>query len=247
MRSSEKKDRNPADPDRKSENSVEIEDPPYPIPFRRYFEWIKKKFWIGCTWILVCAGVMGLRSPASSSTNYEAQSTLFIPSTFAERVGNRRYIISNNLSQIPNMIGLIQTKLYRDQVYEILKDKDPEAEGSFYVFQTQGTELLTISAYAFSEEAARLLCESVAEVLLEQVGPEVSINGIMTVDSVHVLKHQTVVTMMDGMIKGAEFGILSFLVVCCLSAGKNPHFSSKEEVEGDLEIPVLAVIPDRET
>lgn len=222
----------------------DIEDEPERIDLVKIFRMFLKHWKALMVLMAVCGILMGILRPGTSNTVIGAKATLYIPPTIYRTVNGQRRMSSNNLSQIENALGLITSKVYRDEIAAELGTDSISNYGSYSVTRQKDTQLITIDVTSSSSDRAEKLCTAVMNVLQNSVGKTVSISNMMVVDPVRGYSNITVTSTLTSVFRGMLIGIA---VYCCYIAFKyftDRTLHSKEEAEEYLEIPILCVLPD---
>lgn len=224
-------------------DELTIEDKPRIIQFG-FFTKIMKQHWkSGISIVLIFGLLLLIVSPSGGFTGYKAETTLYTPASTRRKVDNRIYVISNNLSQLNNMVELIQSQVYRDAIAQETGIDNLRKIGSFTVERIDNTDLISIVSSASSKENAEKLCNAVVAVMTEQLGKKVSINDMVSVDSIKSYSVTTPSTLLSSFIKGCLAGAVIWFVYVLMKSFTDRKFRSAGEVEDDLQLPVFTVLP----
>lgn len=220
-----------------------IEDEPDQLDLAKFFKTYFKSWKLLILAMIICGALMGYLRPGTTSTVEGASVTLYIPPYLNKEVDGREVRVPNSTSQISNALGLIQSKVYRDQIAEHLGAESLSKFGSYDVSRQKDTEIITIRTYGSDQQKSMVLCEAVKEVLMDRVGPEVSINGMLEVDPVTPFTNVSATSTRNSVIRGALIGAALYSIYAAALYFKDRTLSSKKEAEQYLGIPVMAVFP----
>lgn len=221
-----------------------IEDEPDRIDLVHFIHLFLKHWKILVILMAVCGALLGILRPGTSSTVIGAKSTLYIPPTAYRTENGIRRPISNNVSQIENALGLITSKVYREEIAEELGTGSVSDYGSYTVTRQKDTQLITVDAVSSNTERAEELCSAVIDVLKNSVGKTVFINEMLEVDPVKGYSNITVTSTLTSVIKGALIGLVLYCIYSAYKYFTDRTFHSKQEAEDYLEVPVLCVLPE---
>ena len=221
-----------------------IEDEPDRIDLLHFIHLFLKHWKVLAILMAVCGVLMGILRPGTSSTVIGARSSLYIPPTVYRTENGIRRPVSNNVSQIENALGLITSKVYRDEIAAELGTGSVSDYGSYSVTRQKDTQLITVDATSSSTERAEQLCEAVIDVLKNSVGKTVFINDMLEVDPIKGYSNITVTSTLTSVIKGALIGLVLDCVYAAYKYLTDRTFHSKQEAEEYLEVPVLCVLPE---
>lgn len=221
-----------------------IEDEPERIDLVRFFRLFLKHWKVLLVLMVVCGAVLGILRPGTSSTVIGAKSTLYVPPTVYRTENGVRRSVSNNISQIENALGLITSKVYRDQIAEKLGTENISDYGSYRVTRQKETQLITVDAVSSSPARAEQLCAAVEDVLKNSVGKTVFINDMIEVDPVRNYSNITVTSTLTSIVRGMMIGVVLYCVYATYKYFTDRTFHSKHEAEEYLETPILCVLPE---
>lgn len=223
-----------------------IEDEPEPINAMRFVRLFFKQWKILVVLMAVCGLGWGILHPGTSSTTYGAKCTVYIPSYTSKTVNGKQVVQTNNLSQVKNALGLIQSKVYRDNIAQELGTDNVGSYGSYSVSQRPDTELITINVSSRSTDDAKKLCQAVFDVFSKQIGKQLSINDMLLVDPISPYSNITATSTITSIIKGAFGGVVLYGLYSLYLFFSDRRLHSKEEVEEYLQVPVLCILPDED-
>ncbi len=223
-----------------------IEDEPERIDLVQIFHMFFKHWKVLLVLMAVCGVLMGVLRPGTSSTVIGARATLYIPPTVYRTVNGQRRVMSNNLSQVDNALGLITSKVYRDEIAAELGTDSISNYGSYSVTRQKDTQLITIDAVSSNGDRAEKLCTAVMNVLQNSVGKTVSISDMMVVDPVRGYSNITVTSTLTSVFRGMLIGAGLYCIYVAYKYFTDRTLHSKAEAEEYLELPVLCVLPDIE-
>lgn len=221
-----------------------IEDEPDRIDLLRFLRKFLRYWKVLLVLMAVCGLGMGILRPGSTSTHYAAQCMVYIPPYASREVEGRQVIYTNNISQLKNALGLIQSKVYRDIIAQELGVDSLSGFGSYSLSKQEGTELVTINTSSSSIEKAEELCTAVLNVFQNKAGAEVSIQSMLVVDPVTGYSTVTVTSTSRSVIRGAAIGFGLYCIYVLVKFFSDRTLHDREEAEEYLGLPVLCVIPE---
>lgn len=225
----------------------EIEDEPEKIDLIRFFHQFLRHWKVMLVLMLGCGVIWGVLHPGTSSTTYGARCTFYVPPLITKEVDGKKQVIGNSVMQLGNALGLIQSKIFRDQIAAELGVENTSQVGSYSVRRAEDTELVTITTSSSDMEKAQQLCQAVLDVFQNQAAKRVSINEILVVDPVTGFSNVTVTSTRNSVIKGAMGGFILYCGYALIDFWKDRTLHSRQEAEEYFGLPVLCVLPEFES
>ena len=193
--------------------------------------------------LIVCGGAMTIIRPATSTTTYGATCTLYIPPYYEKKQGETSVMVSNNLSQISNALGLIQSVVYREKIAQQLNAVSLSDFGTYSVNRKKDTEIITINANASGAKEAEQLCNAVLNEFQNGAGKSVSIESMELVNPVTPYSSITATSTLQSVVIGAAIGFVIYLCLTIFRFFHDKTLPDPREAEKYLGIPVLCVLP----
>lgn len=217
---------------------------PEKIDIYRFFDVFRRNWKLLIILVAVCALINIIIHPATTTTVYGAKATVYIPPYTTKQVGGKPLIVTNNVSQLPNAIGLIQTKVYQDTIAQKLGVNTISDAGSYQLFRKKDTDIVEFTCTSSSLDKARELCEAVLDTFNNETIQEASMSEAVVVNPVAEYSNVTATSTFRSLVMGALAGMVLYSFYCMYRFITDKKFRSKEEAQEILELPVLSVIPE---
>ncbi len=209
------------------------------INLYEYVELFKKRWWLILLLPIALGGLMGYRTYTSYTPVYQTSTTLLMHYKNTDySTSSRDYSVGSNV--IENFTGMLKSESLRSQIREKL---DSPSLGNISISAGDGS-IVRLSVSHSDPEMAVEVANVTASVLIGMVKKMMSDINLSVLDAAQfsyvtngmALNRSIFVGVMVGLV--LSIGIVLFLEVL------DTTFKTPKEIEKELEIPIMGVIPD---
>ncbi|MGI6678693.1 MAG: YveK family protein [Dehalobacterium sp.] len=209
------------------------------------FEYIVKKWWVVLILTIVAAGVTYYVTKEKVTHLYTAQSTIFIGKDTTNALGISLEELSMDNKLIADYRELVNTRLVTERVKkELAITTETEQLNKFIRIDTiSDSRFLRLSFMDPDPELAMKIVNKYSEVLKEKAEDVVGVKNVQIVDQAVLPKTHSSPNIVQNTAIAGLLGFMTAIGIIFLSMILSNTFQKEEDVERELGLPSLGVIP----
>ena len=209
------------------------------INFYEYIDLLKKRWWLIVLLGGLLAGLMGYRTYSSYVPVYQASTTLLMHyKSTGLTTSSRDFSVGSNV--ITTFTGMLNSQSVRTQIAEAVGSG---SLGSISISAGDGS-LVKLSVTHTNAESAAKVANITAEVLMDMVKKMMSDIDLSVVDEARVPYVTSGMNLNRSIMIGGMIGVVLAIGIILLLEVLDTTFKTAKEVEDELSIPIMGVIPN---
>ena len=211
------------------------------IKFYDYIHLLKKRWWIIVLLTLIFASLMGYRTYSSYVPVYQTSTTFLMHYKNTDSMtSSRDYSVGSNV--ILNFTGMLKSESLRSEIREALDSQDL---GSISISEGDGS-IIRLSVSHSDSQMAVEVANVTAEVLMKMVKRMMSDINLSVLDEAQSAYITSGMALNRSILIGAMIGVVLSIGIILLLEVLDTTFKTPGEIEAELNLPIMGVIPDTE-
>lgn len=211
------------------------------IKFYDYIHLLKKRWWIIVLLTLIFASLMGYRTYSSYVPVYQTSTTFLLHyKNMDSTTSSRDYSVGSNV--ILNFTGMLKSESLRSEIREALDSQDL---GSISISEGDGS-IIRLSVSHSDSQMAVEVANVTAEVLMKMVKRMMSDINLSVLDEAQSAYITSGMALNRSILIGAMIGVVLSIGIILLLEVLDTTFKTPREIEAELNLPIMGVIPDTE-
>ncbi|MDB8558390.1 YveK family protein [Turicibacter sanguinis] len=209
------------------------------IDLYEYVDLLKKRWWIIAVLMVLFGGLMGYRTYKNYVPVYQTSTTLLMHyKTTGSTTSSRDFSVGSNV--ISTLTGMLNSQSMRSQIAEELGS---HSLGNISVSAGDGS-LVKLSVTHTNAESAAAVANKTATVLISMVKKMMSDIDLSVLDEARVPYVTSGMALNRNITIGAMVGMVLGIGIILLLEVLDTTFKTPKEVESELGIPIMGVIPN---